>query len=109
MAGDDARFELGKECKEDGESDRLNGLPIFLAVVTLDATDEPLYDGRLRDCERKVSVDMEGTNGRQVALNGFGLNSAGKARNPRHDGGLCGGQDGAISVVQAMEFDVINE
>jgi hypothetical protein len=109
VAGDDTGFELREKCEEDGESDRLHGLPILLAVVALDTTYESLHDGRFRDCERQVSIDVEGTNGRQVALNCFGLNTTSETGDPGHDGWLGSGQDGAVGIVETMKFDMVNE
>ena len=79
-------------------------------MVALDAPDEALNDRGLADVEGEISIDVEGTYGRQVGFNGLWLKpSLAEVGNPLDDGCLSGRQDGVIGVevlrVEANKLD----
>ena len=88
VAGLDAWSELGQEGREKGECNWLDWVAITFTVVALNAPDEMLDEWRFNCCKGEVGVDVEGANCRQICLDGFGLNSATKARNPQQDSRL---------------------
>lgn len=99
MAWGNTGFELGEKCGEDRDGDGLNRFPIFLTVIFLDPADKASNDRGITGVERDVCISMEGTNGSEVCLNCFGLDTSSKVCNPGHDCDLGSGEDGAVSIV----------
>lgn len=90
MPWNDAGFELCEESGENGEGDWHLGLSIAFAMVTLDTSNEALYDGSFAGVEGEVHVCMHGSNVCKVLFDGFGLNATSEGGDPGHDGGLRG-------------------
>lgn len=79
-------------------------------MVAFNASDEALDDGGFTGMEGQVSVDMHGTNGRQVGFNSLGLQAlVAEGGDPFQDGCLGGGEDGVVCVeelgVESNKFD----
>lgn len=55
-----AWLKLGEQGVKNGESDRLNWAAVALAVESLDASEQALYDGGLQGCEGLIGVNVEG-------------------------------------------------
>jgi hypothetical protein len=82
-------------------------------LKSLDAPDHTLQRGRVADLERKACVDMEGTNGRDVAFNGLmedGTILAGEVSSPGHESEFSGWEElaGSESML-GVEPDEIKE
>ncbi len=91
MSGNNAGLELRKDREENGPSDWLHWLAVLLAVEAFNSADEPLDDWGLANGKGEVSVDVEGTNGGQVGLNGLWLETlVTKMGDPFEDGCLSG-------------------
>ncbi|KAJ7194646.1 hypothetical protein B0H12DRAFT_1082378 [Mycena haematopus] len=76
------------ETEENVEGDGEFWLTVTVALEALDAPNDPLQSWGVAGFERKACIDMEGTNGGEVALNGFVENGAvlaSKLSGPGHE------------------------
>ncbi|KAJ7198084.1 hypothetical protein GGX14DRAFT_402101 [Mycena pura] len=94
---EDGVVDVGKvtsdepETNEDVESDGELGLAVPVALKSLDPPDDSLQCRGVADFKRKACIDMEGTNGGEVAFNGVvedGAILAGEVSRPGHEAEL---------------------
>jgi hypothetical protein len=100
------------ETDEDVESDGEFGFAVTVTLEALDTPNDPLQCWGVTDFERKACIDVEGTNGGEVAFNGFvltGSRFASKMGGPGHEPDLGRGKElagsGAVLGVEPNEIE----
>lgn len=100
--------EVTEDVEQHGESDRLLRLEVLLTVVPLDPSNEALHERRLTGGKGEVHVSVHRPDVCDVLLDCPGLHPAGEVGEPGHDGDLRGGENGAVRIVETVEFDKLD-
>ena len=100
---------VAEDVAKNGEGDWLLGFAAGLTVVALDASNEALDDRRFDCRERKVCVDVEGSEMGEVSFDGLGLDSAAEPGHPCHDGVLASREEGSVRIEVPADGSKIDE